>query len=118
MRRIASLIIAFWLAFSGMASGFCYLALFGVEEKGWELLAAGFVFAVGAAWLYSEVTATAPDEDSSWRQVISPNIGSASPSSAGPAFAKQFGVARVPSSGSRGNEAGPVHPMRLLILAV
>jgi hypothetical protein len=68
MRRIASLIIAFWLAFSGMASGFCYFALFGVEEKGWELLAAGFVFAVGAAWLYSEVTATAPDEDSSGRQ--------------------------------------------------
>ena len=32
MRRIASLIIAFWLAFSGLASGFCYLVLFGVLE--------------------------------------------------------------------------------------
>ena len=50
------------------AGGLYYLVLFGAEEKGWELLGAGFVFAIGAVWLYSEVIATAPDEDSSQRQ--------------------------------------------------
>jgi uncharacterized membrane protein HdeD (DUF308 family) len=63
MRRAVSFIIAFWLTASGAFSGL-YLLLFGVEEKGWMLLGAGFVFIVGATLLYSDFTGATRNEKS------------------------------------------------------
>jgi|KBSSwiS6_1023812.scaffolds.fasta_scaffold41340_1 hypothetical protein len=53
MRRAVTFIIAIWLTASGAFSGLYYL-LFAAEWKGSMLLAAGFVFTVGATLFYSD----------------------------------------------------------------
>jgi hypothetical protein len=53
MRRTISFVIAILLTLTGFTS-LAYLQLFAAGWKGWMVLAAGTVFAVGAMWLYSD----------------------------------------------------------------
>jgi hypothetical protein len=57
MRRAISLSLAFCLAACG-AAGLIFLLFFAVAWKGWMVIGAGFLFAVGVFWLWSDMTDT------------------------------------------------------------
>ena len=62
MRRIISFIIALCMTLFG-AFGLIYLFVFAHGWRGWMVMAAGLVFAVGAVWLYSDYIDATPNED-------------------------------------------------------
>jgi hypothetical protein len=55
MRRAISLIVGLCLTIAGAVSG-VYLLFFAQGWNVWMLISAGFAVAVGAMWLYADLT--------------------------------------------------------------
>jgi hypothetical protein len=61
MRRIVSLVVALFVTVGG-AGVFHYLVLFAPAFYGWVLAGSATMTAVGAMWLYADLTDVAPNE--------------------------------------------------------
>ena len=61
MRGIISFVIALCLTAFG-AFGLIYFMLFATGWRGWMVISAGLIFALGVVWLYSEYSDATPKE--------------------------------------------------------